>query len=291
MLKNILLLLFTCLLSLSSRSQDNAQVSFNGLYVVESGSVQGDANFRIYTYLRFYKDNSVCLQAVNSLDPAAVNRWFGRFKKYSQQGKYTISKDSIYLDLNNKGTEDIKLEGLQQTIYKGKINAGNKLCLVRDEEKEEKCFAFYPVADTTRKKYSNYKPEILLPGEWKLKQILQGSRQVFFINEDSTEVGIAVLPANKLPFYKEDQDAFSSALAYYKWDSDYMRDEEKMEVKKIAENKEKAFVIWNAKDKNNDNTYLFARHKDLLYNFMILDRAMPLDKQLKLLEELFEMNK
>ena len=291
MLKNILLLLFTCLLSLSSRSQDNAQVSFNGLYVVESGSVQGDANFRIYTYLRFYKDNSVCLQAVNSLDPAAVNRWFGRFKKYSQQGKYTISQDSIYLDLNNKGTEDIKLEGLQQTIYKGKINAGNKLCLVRDEEKEEKCFAFYPVADTTRKKYSNYKPEILLPGEWKLKQILQGSRQVFFINEDSTEVGIAVLPANKLPFYKEDQDAFSSALAYYKWDSDYMRDEEKMEVKKITENKEKAFVIWNAKDKNNDNTYLFARHKDLLYNIMILDRAMPLDKQLKLLEELFEMNK
>lgn len=291
MKKFFFLLLTACCFHLSVSAQQPSSLTFNGIYIVESGTLFGGSDIKIFTYLRFYKDSSVYLQAVNTLDPVAVNRWFGRYKKYSQRGKYFISGDSLYLNLNNKGTEDIKLEGLQQTVYKGKISAGNKLCLVRDEEKAENCFAFYPVTDTTRLKYSNYKAEVMLPGNWKFKQVLQGSKQVFFINDDSTEAGIAVLPANKLPFYKEDQDAFASALAYYQWDADYMRDEEKMEVKKIAENKEKAFVIWNAKDKSNNNTYLFARHKDLLYNIMIFDPAMPLEKQLKLLEEIFEMNK
>ena len=291
MKKIFVLLLAACNFYFSVSAQKPSSLTYNGIYIVESGSVQGGADIKIFTYLRFYTDSSVYLQAVSSLDPVAVNRWFGRYKKYSQRGKYIISGDSLYLDLNNKGTEDIKLEGLQQTLYKGKISPGNQLCLVRDEEKAEKCFVFYPLTDTTRLKYSNYKAEVMLPGNWKFKQVLQGSKQVFFINEDSTEVGIAVLPANKLPFYKEDQDAFTSAQAYYQWDADYMRDEEKMEVKKIAENKEKAFVIWNAKDKNNNNTYLFARHKDLLYNIMIFDPAMPQEKQLKLLEEIFEMNK
>jgi len=67
MQKNSVLLLFIFLISISSRSQNNTPVSFNGLYIVESGTVQGDAGFKIYTYLRFYKDNSVCLQAGNSL--------------------------------------------------------------------------------------------------------------------------------------------------------------------------------------------------------------------------------
>ncbi len=291
MKRTLLFLLLACNLAFSGKTQNSSTLTYNGIYIVESGSVQNDANFKIYTYLRFYKDSSVYLQAVNTLDPVAVNRWFGRYKKYSQRGKYIISGDSLYIDLNNRGTEDIKLEGLQQTLYKGIIIPVNKLCLVRDDEKAEKCFVFYPLTDTTRLKYTTYKPEIVLAGNWKVKQVLQGSKQVFFINEDSTEVGIAVLPANKLPFYKEEQDAFTSAQAYYQWDADYMRDEEKMEIKKIKENKDKAFVIWNAKDKNNDNTYLFARHKDLLYNIMIFDPAMPLEKQLKLLEEIFEMNK
>jgi hypothetical protein len=291
MRKIYLCLLFATCYALTASSQQNSPIAYNGIYIVESGSVENNADFKIYTYLRFYKDSSVYLQAVNSLDPVAVNRWFGRYKKFSQRGRYLVKGDSLFINVNNKGTEDIKLEGLQETVYKGTLSAGNKLCLFRDEETSQKCFSYYPVSDTTRQKYSNYKAEIRLPGNWKVKQVLQGSRQVFFINEDSTEVGIAVLPANKLPFYKEDQDAFTSAQAYYKWDSDYMRDEEKMEVKKITENKDKAFVIWNAKDKNNDNTYLFARDKEFLYNIMILDRAMPQDKQLQLLEVIFEMNK
>ena len=51
--------------------------------------------------------------------------------------------------------------------------------------------------------------------------------------------------------------------------SQKLNEERDMEVRKISENKEKAFVIWNAKDPDNDNNFLFARHKDLLYSFMI----------------------
>ena len=70
-----------------------------------------------------------------------------------------------------------------------------------------------------------------------------------------------------------------------------MKEEEKMEVKKISDNKEKAFVIWNAKDQHNDNYHLFGRNKDLLHNIMIYDTQMTVEKQLKFIELLYDMNK
>lgn len=290
MKKYYLLAVLSLVFTLQSFSQSNSPISFDGLYIANAGKTQ-DNKLDIYTYLRFYRDGSVCLQAVNSKDPQAVNAWFGRYKTYSQKGTYQVKGNNITLQLDNKGTEDFPLEGLQETSYKGTTKPDNQLCLFRDKETKENCFSFYKVADTTTKKYSSYKPVIKLTGEWKVKQVLQGSRQVFFINDDSTIVGIAVLPADKLPFYKPAQSAFECTTAYYEWDSQYMRDEEKMEVNKIGENKEKSFITWHTKDKNNDNYYLFARHKDLLYNIMVFDKAMPLEKKLALLESLYDLNK
>lgn len=267
-----------------------AQVSYDGLYIAKTGRVEA-ANIDIYTYLRFYRDGSVYLQAVSEHDPVAINRWFGRYKKYSQKGTYQVNGSTISIDVNNKETEDFKLEGFQETKYKGNIKTGNQLCLTQGAETKENCFAFNKVADSTFLKYSSYKPELKLTGEWRVKQVLQASRQIIFTNEDSTELVIAVLPASKLPFHKETQTAFESATAYYEWDAKYMRDEAKMQVTKINENKEKAYVIWHAKDENNDNYFLFARDKDLLYNIMVFDKTMSLEKKIALLEAAYASNK
>jgi len=273
-----------------SQSDNRGKISLDGFYVGKTGNI-ATGNLDIFTYFRFYKDGSVYLQAVTSNDPQAVSRWFGRFKKFSQKGVYRIDGVSVSIKLDNKESEDFRLEGLQETTFKGTIKSTNQLCLTRDNESKESCFDFSKVSDTTKLKYAQFKPEIKLPGEWKVKQILKSNGQVYFTNEDSTIVAITVFMASKLPVYKETQTDFESAYAYYEWDSKYMKDEQKMEVKKVAENKDKAFVIWNAKDPFNDNYHLFARHKGLLYNIMIFDKEMSVEKQLEYLETLYEINK
>lgn len=286
------LLIIALLLSICAYSQNKNtnNISYDGFYIAKTGEVEA-AKLDIYTYLRFYRDGSVCLQAVNSMDPQSVAAWFGRYKKFSQKGTFKIDGTSISISLNNKESKDIQLEGLQETIFKGTIKSNNQIDLTRDAESKEFLFYFSQVSDTTKLKYASFKPEIKLPGEWKVKQILKDNGQVYFTNEDSTIVAIAVFKTSNLPVYKETQTDFETAYAYYEWDSKYMKDEENMEVRKISENKDKAFVIWNAKDAYNDNFHLFARHKGLLYNIMIYDKAMPVKYQLDFIKSLYELNK
>ena len=286
----LLSFLITTITFCYSQSDKSNLISFDGFYIAKTGKIEA-AKLDIHTYFRFYRDGSVYLQSVTSNDPQAVSAWFGRFKKFSQKGTYQVNGTSLSVSLNNKDSKDFQLEGLQETTFKGTIKSNSQLCLTRSNEENENCFDFSKVSDTTKLKYAQFKPEIKLPGEWKVKQILKGNGQVYFTNQDSAIVAIAVFMASKLPDYKETQTDFETAYAYYDWDSKYMKDEEKMEVKKVLENKDKAFVIWNAKDPNNDNNFLFARHKDLLYNFMIFDKEMPFEKQLSYLELLFDINK
>jgi hypothetical protein len=276
--------------SFSIAQSGNSTISFNGFYIAKTGSIEA-AKADIYTYLRFYKDGTVYLQAVSSFNPEAVSKWFGRYKKFSEKGTYTVNDSSISISTNNKESEDFKLGVLEDSKFTGTIRQGNQLYLKRDNGTGPFTFLFSPVADTTRIKYAQFKPLIKIPGEWKVKQILKNSGQIFLANEDSSAIGIMVLMASKLPGYKEGLTDFEMATVYYKWDSDYMKEDEKMEVHKISENVQKAFITWNTKDKYNDNNFLFAKHGDLLYNFMINDPKMPLEKQLSILEMLYDLNK
>lgn len=139
------LLFFAVLITTNFRSysqtETKSNILFDGLYVAKTGGVPA-AHIEIFTYLRFYDDGSVYLQSVSSNDPEAVSKWFGRDKKFSQKGTYKIDGANIIIQLNNKDSEDSKLEGSVKTNYKGTIKQNNQLCLIRDKEVEEKCFAF-----------------------------------------------------------------------------------------------------------------------------------------------------
>lgn len=130
--------------SLHSYSQAETQlkISLDGIYTAKTGGVPA-ANIEIFTYLRFYDDGTVCLQSVSSNDPVTVSKWFGRDKKYSQKGKYKIDGSSIFIQFNNKDSEDSRLEGFVEINYKGAITRNYQLCLFRDKEIEERCFLFY----------------------------------------------------------------------------------------------------------------------------------------------------
>lgn len=124
-----------------AQKEEKLNISYNGLYIAKTGSVPA-ANIEIFTYLRFYDDGTVCLQAVSSNDVAAVAKWFGKDKKYSQKGTYQIDRNKIIIRVNNKGTADAKLEGEVETGYKGSITQTNQLCLIRNDEVKENCFSF-----------------------------------------------------------------------------------------------------------------------------------------------------
>jgi hypothetical protein len=286
----IIILLLTTTLYCISQTNDKSVISFDGFYIAKTGTVP-EASVDIHTYIRFYRDGSVYLQGVTSNDPQAVSRWFGRYKKFSQKGNYQIKGQEISIQLSNKDSKDFQLEGLQETKFKGTIETNKLMSLTRDTDSRKFTFEFNTVLDTTTKKYTQYKEEIKLPGEWRVKQVIKEAKQVYFINEDSTIVCFVAYVKSNLPVYKESQNEFETALAYYEWDSKYMNEEQKMEVKKISENKEKAFVIWNAKDENNNNFNLFACQNNLIYNLMISDDKMSIENKIKFLEILYEINK
>ena len=124
-----------------SQTESKASILFDGLYIAKTGSVPA-ANLEIFTYLRFYEDGTVYLQAVSSNDTEAVSKWFGRDKKFSQKGTYKIEGATIRIFLDNKNTADAKLEGDVETNYQGFIKQKSELCMIRNKEKEEHCFVF-----------------------------------------------------------------------------------------------------------------------------------------------------
>ncbi len=122
------------------------QISFGGMYIAKTGGVAA-ANIEIFTYLKFYDDGSVYLQSVSSFDPESVAKWFKRDKTFSQKGTYKIKGNEITIQVNNKGTEDAKLEGFVESKYRGIIKSDMEMCLFRDKESEESCFKFSKVPE------------------------------------------------------------------------------------------------------------------------------------------------
>lgn len=145
---NRILIILTVIVSsaFTSFAQGGAKTNllFNGFYIAKTGSVPA-ANLEILTYLRFYEDGTVYLQSVSSNDPPSVAKWFGRDKKFSQKGTYKIDGSSLSIRLNNKESEDIKLEGSVETTFTGSVKPDGQICLTRDKEPRENCFVFSKV--------------------------------------------------------------------------------------------------------------------------------------------------
>lgn len=129
-----------------AQNADNKRVLTDGFYIAKTGGVAA-AKIEIFTYLKFYEDGTVYLQSVSSFDPESVAKWFGRDKTFSQKGTYKVEENEIVIEVNNKGTEDAKLEGAIETKYRGYLKSPKTMCLLRDEEKEEKCFKFSKVSE------------------------------------------------------------------------------------------------------------------------------------------------
>lgn len=282
------ILAFVCLL-LQAPVLLAQNLQFDGVYSVKTGHIPA-IPADIYTYLRFYPDGAVFLQSVTSDDHSSVAKWFSR-TKHSQKGTYTINDGMIDLQLSNENHPDAKLEGKQATYLRGKINNGS-LELTDSTKKITYPYVFHTAQDTTTVvKYNRYQPELRLPGEWTIREGAKGAKQpVFFTNADSTVIAICVMPGEALDVFVQERTDFENALAYYNWDSRTLRDEARMTVRKLSENREKATICWQAKNGQNNMYFLFATRGNLLYNCMIKAPDMPEQEKIDLLQKVYEMN-
>ncbi|NIG56505.1 hypothetical protein [Chitinophaga sp. Cy-1792] len=265
--------------------------TIGGVYYAQTGTV-ANTKFKIYTYLRLYIDGTAIEQTVNSEDAHAVSKWFGWGRKYSMRGRYDIDGGSVKVHLSNDGTPDAKLEGAQTRILEGTLHDG-KLCLADSGNTQKYCYQFLATNDTTTFKFSENKPMLTLPGDWRYNGVNKESRQVFFRDERGTGLAVTILDENALDETKDVPGDYVKALAYYHWQADYLSEEPKMTVKMLKQAPEKGFLIWEAEvsDSPVANTFLMACNNHLLFNFMLFNQALPQESRMKMLEAIYHANK
>lgn len=141
--------------------------------------------------------------------------------------------------------------------------------------------------------YSNVKTKsgvVKIPGKWEQLNTMDSSGQTYLQNKDGVVIAIAQNPKKAYPFFKSDKSDFESVQDFYKWDSDY-RKENKFKTDKIKEDAELVYVIWKFNDKNLDNVFLFGTSKNSFLNLLVYTTFWSEDEKVKFLEDLYKLNK
>ncbi len=143
------------------------------------------------------------------------------------------------------------------------------------------------------KEYSQLKTnsgEVKIPGNWDQLNSIDDSGQTYLKNKDGVIIAIAQNPKKAYPFFKSNQSDFENVKEFYKWDSDY-RKENHYKVAKIKENSELEYIIWKYNDAKQDNIFLFGSSKDNFLNFLVYTTIWSENEIIQFLENLYQLNK
>jgi hypothetical protein len=120
------------------QSVNSNPLRVDGLYIAKTNEISvSNSKVEIYTYIRFYKDGTVCTQSVNSYDPESVMKWFGKHGRFERKGRYKLDGSEIEFTVTNEESQDQFLEGAKTDKYTGKISDGGKLFLNFEYDKGE----------------------------------------------------------------------------------------------------------------------------------------------------------
>jgi hypothetical protein len=135
--------------SFTSPNNENDKLNFNGIYAGKTGEIDIPGNkMEIFNYIRFYDDGTVYTQAVNSYDPPAVSKWFGKEGKFERSGTYEVSESHISFSVSNDNSPDKQLEGARTDKYQGEIMRNGNLSLTityASGESKEVTFEFIKI--------------------------------------------------------------------------------------------------------------------------------------------------
>jgi len=149
-------------------------------------------------------------------------------------------------------------------------------------------FIFSQDADYSKVKTSS--GEVRIPGSWDQLNSTDDSGQTYLKNKDGVIIAIAQNPKKTYPFFKSSKSNFENVKEFYKWDSDY-RKENNFKSEKIKENPELEYIIWKYNDTKLDNVFLFGSSKDTFLNLLVYTNVWSENEIIKFLENLYKLNK
>lgn len=129
-----------------------------------------------------------------------------------------------------------------------------------------------------------------IPGKWEQLNTADDSGQIYFKNEENVIIAVALNPKNAYPFFVKGKTDFELVTMFYKWDSDW-RKENKYETAKLKEDKKNQHIIWKYNDGKLDNIYLFGSIKDNFLNLLVYTEKWNEDEKIKFLEKIYLLNK
>ena len=100
-----------------------------------------------------------------------------------------------------------------------------------------------------------------IPGKWMERRYNAASRQQFFRNSDSTELSVAMGPANKMEFYQPGLTNYAFAEGYYEWESAYQRTNLRQKTELIMADSANNYLLWLVYSDSVNTYQLFAATK------------------------------
>ena len=133
--------------------------------------------------------------------------------------------------------------------------------------------------------------ENVIPGEWDSIHYLPSLHQHFFMNEDSTYVGIAKNPINRYPFFEVNQTPKQFLVEYFKWDVLYWQGRG-LETRVYRNRSDSGYVVWMARDTSTlDLSVLLYGIKDkYAYHLSMASSKLTDDQMADFLVEIYKSN-
>jgi len=131
---------------------------------------------------------------------------------------------------------------------------------------------------------------VKIPGKWTKTRMSNVSGQHFFVGHDSVSVAIALQPWDEFEFSNNNPEVTPDNFIrkFYEWDSNYLKEQTKGQIKIVTENKDKNYLIWNLTNESNLNEYfLFGLRGTIAYNLYVTTEKWDEDRKVKFLEQLY----
>ena len=132
--------------------------------------------------------------------------------------------------------------------------------------------------------------EVKVPGVWDLIKKMDDSGQTYLKNKAGVVIAVAQNQKKAYSFYKSNESDYENVKLFYKWDSDYYK-ENKFKTEKLKENKELEYIIWKYNDKKYDNVFLFGASKNTFLNLLVYTNSWTEEEKILFLENLYKLNK
>jgi hypothetical protein len=132
--------------------------------------------------------------------------------------------------------------------------------------------------------------EVKIPGIWEQLNTMDDSGQTYLKNKENIIIAIAQNPKNAYSFFKSSASNFVNVKLFYKWDSDF-RKENNFKTDKIKEDSKEEYIIWKFNDGKEDNVFLFGSSENTFLNILVYTSIWNEAEKILFLENVYKTNK